>query len=99
MCAFNALQNQAFNHNRAQLLQQQFASHHGATSCNQVVYQDHALAREHRIGVKFDSGTAVLQLVGLRDSGEWQLAFFSNGHKTKSQLIGQHRPHNEAARI
>lgn len=65
----------------AQTLQQFFARHHGASSGDQVVDQQHAVTGFDGVGVQLDGGAAVFEFVGFFHRGEGQLAFLRIGTK------------------
>jgi hypothetical protein len=57
------------------------------------------LPRVDRIGMQLDGGAAVLELVGLLDGREGQLALLADRHETDVELVGHHRAQDEAARV
>ena len=83
----------------AKFFQQFLARHHGAASGNQVVNQEHAVARFDGVGVQLHGGAAVFQFVGFFYRGKGQLAFFADGHKAHVELIGHHRTQNETTGV
>ena len=53
----------ALHHRGAQAFQQLAAGHHGAAGGDQVVHQQHAVAGLAGIGMDFDRGAAIFELV------------------------------------
>ena len=60
----------------------------GAAGGDQVIYQQNALTRFDRIGVDFHGVGAIFQIIFLADGFPRQFTFFTHGHKTNTQLVG-----------
>jgi len=82
-----------------QALQQAGRRQHRAAGGDQVIDQQHALAGPHRIRVHLHRGIAVFQGVFLGHRAKRQLALLAHRHETQVQFVGQHRAHDEAARV
>ncbi len=70
-----------FHDGSAQFFQQLFARHHGAAGGNQVVDEQHLVARPHGIGVQLDGGAAVFKFIGSSTVVKGQLALLRIGTK------------------
>ncbi len=55
---------------RAQALQQLGGRHHRPAGCDEIVDQQHALTRAHRVGMHFHGSIAVLERVLFRHRAE-----------------------------
>ena len=71
----------------------------GAAGGDEIVDQDHALARVDRVGMHFHFVEAVFQRIGNAHRGVRQLAFFADRHEASGDLMRHRTAENEAARL
>src|SRR4051812_8528400 len=88
----------AFNDHCAEPLEQNLAGHHRAAGRDQIVDDQHAVARLARVLVNFHGGRAVFELVRLRRALVGQFALLTDRNEAEVQLIGENRPDDETTR-
>src|SRR6266403_2284087 len=89
----------AFHHDSAHLLDQLRSRFGSAAGGDQVVQQQHAVARADRIDVDFDPIATVFELVVVPDRLGRELAFFADRNEPHAQGEGDRRSDDEAARL
>ena len=88
-----------FDDGGVEALEQAGRRQHRAAGGDQVVDQQHALARGGGVGMDFDRGIAVFELVFLGDGGKGQLALLAHRNEAPVQLVGDDAAENEAAGV
>src|SRR6516165_460145 len=71
----------------------------GATSGDEIVHQDHALALEHRVLVHLHLVDAVFERIADGDALERQLALLADRHEAGRDLVRNRAAENKAARF
>src|SRR6266404_4943598 len=89
----------AFHHDSAHLLDQLRSRFGSAAGGDQVVQQQHAVARADRIDVDFDPIATVFELVVVPDRLGRELAFLADRNEPHAQREGNRRSDDEATRF
>ena len=86
-------------HVGTELAQQLGRGVHGAAGRQQVVEDDHPLARLEGVGLDLDSVGAVFQIVGVTHGLARQLALLADHHESQAELQGEGCGHQKSPRL
>src|SRR5690554_1137745 len=84
---------------RTHTLNKACCSQHGAAGGNQVINQNHLVARFEGVFVDLDGCSAVLQLVIFCQCVEWQLTLLSDQYQRGVKFVSQSRANDKTAGV